>query len=77
MSKMETLLRPLGKILGFEQDVKPPPKPPTVADKSVVEEKERQRLAMAARRGFQSTVLTPPTGAPDTGTVERKTLLGS
>ena len=79
MSKVNSILRPIGKILGFENKPSKPPAPPTVNDPAVVAEREKRRLALAARRGFQSTILTPSLseGAGTGGAVERKQLLGA
>lgn len=79
MSKVNSILRPIGKLLGFENKPAAPPKPPTTSDPAVVAERERQRLALANRRGFQQTILAPnlSEGSAAGGTVDRKQLLGA
>ena len=76
MSKINAILRPIGKVFGFDAKTDKPPKPPAVSDKAIVEEKEKQRRALALRKGYTDTILTPPTGVTGGDTVTRKTLLG-
>lgn len=51
-------------------DPDPLPPPPTVDDKDVKGEKDKERKRLASRRGLRSTILTGPEGlnTGDTGT---------